>query len=69
MRTTRTLTVSLIAALALAAPAAAGARALLIDGSTSVFPLMSQLAGAYHKATRQPTPKSARAPRTRASTT
>ncbi len=57
MRTTRTLTVSLIAALALAAPAAAGARALLIDGSTSVFPLMNQLAGAYHKATRQPTPK------------
>jgi phosphate transport system substrate-binding protein len=57
VRTTRTLTVSLIAALALAAPAVAGARALLIDGSTSVFPLMTQLAAAYHKATKQPTPK------------
>jgi phosphate transport system substrate-binding protein len=57
VRTTRTLTVSLIAALALAAPATAGARALLIDGSTSVFPLMTQLAAAYHKATKEPTPK------------
>lgn len=38
-------------------PAMAQARALLIDGSTSVFPLMSQLAAAYHKATHQPTPK------------
>ena len=57
MRTTRTLTVSLIAALMLAVPAGAGARALLIDGSTSIFPLMTQLAAAYHKATHQPTPK------------
>jgi phosphate transport system substrate-binding protein len=57
VRTTRTLTLSLIAVLALAAPAVAGARALLIDGSTSIFPLMSQLAVAYHKATKQPTPK------------
>ncbi len=56
-RPIRTLTVSLIAALALAVPAVAGARALLIDGSTSVFPLMSQLAAAYHKATKEPTPK------------
>ncbi|HEY8304264.1 MAG TPA: substrate-binding domain-containing protein [Solirubrobacteraceae bacterium] len=54
---TRTLTLSLIAALMLAVPAAAGARALLIDGSTSIFPLMNQLASAYHKATKQPTPK------------
>jgi phosphate transport system substrate-binding protein len=46
-----------MAALMLAVPAAAGARALLIDGSTSVFPLMNQLAAAYHKATHQPTPK------------
>jgi phosphate transport system substrate-binding protein len=38
-------------------PAVAGARSLLIDGSTSVFPLMNQLASAYHKATHQPTPK------------
>lgn len=57
MRTTRTLIFSLVAALMLVAPAAAGARALSIDGSTSVFPLMNQLAAAYHKATHQPTPK------------
>lgn len=57
VRTTRTLTLSLIAALTLAAPATAGAKALLIDGSTSIFPLMTQLASAYHKATKQPTPK------------
>src|ERR1700677_2863664 len=49
--------ISLIAALALAAPATAGARALLLSGSTSIFPLMTQLAAAYHKATGQPTPK------------
>ncbi len=57
MRPTRTVIVSLIAALALAAPAAAGARALLLSGSTSIYPLMIQLASAYHKATHQPTPK------------
>jgi phosphate transport system substrate-binding protein len=57
VRTIRTMTVSLIAALMLAVPANAGAKALLIDGSTSVFPLMNQLASAYHKATHQPTPK------------
>ncbi|HEX4838314.1 MAG TPA: substrate-binding domain-containing protein [Solirubrobacteraceae bacterium] len=57
VRTTRTLIVSLTAALTLAAPATASARALLIDGSTSVFPLMTQLAAAYHKAKHQPTPK------------
>jgi phosphate transport system substrate-binding protein len=56
-RPTRTATISLIAALALAAPATAGARALLLSGSTSIFPLMTQLAAAYHKATHQPTPK------------
>jgi phosphate transport system substrate-binding protein len=60
VRTTRakTTTVTLLTTLALlAAPAVAGARTLLIDGSTSIFPLMSQLAVAYHKATHQPTPK------------
>ncbi len=57
MRKTRTLILSLAATLLLAIPAVAGARALLIDGSTSVFPLMNQLAAAYHKATHQPTPK------------
>ncbi len=58
MRSTRAKTITLLTALALlAAPAAAGARALLIDGSTSIFPLMNQLAAAYHKATHQPLPK------------
>jgi phosphate transport system substrate-binding protein len=57
-RMNRSLTVWLLAALALASvPAMAQGRALLIDGSTSVFPLMNQLASAYHKATRAPTPK------------
>jgi phosphate transport system substrate-binding protein len=56
-RPSRTVIVSLTAALALAAPATAGARALLLSGSTSIFPLMTQLAAAYHKATHQPTPK------------
>ena len=56
-RPTRTATIALIAALVLAAPATAGARALLLSGSTSIFPLMTQLAAAYHKATHQPTPK------------
>ncbi|HEY7961877.1 MAG TPA: substrate-binding domain-containing protein [Solirubrobacteraceae bacterium] len=54
----RPMLVALLAALMLAsAPAAASARALLIDGSTSVFPLMTQLAAAYHKATHSPTPR------------
>lgn len=57
MRLIRTVTIPLLAVLALAAPAAASARSLLIDGSTSVFPLMSQLASAYHRATHAPTPK------------
>ena len=49
---------ALLTMLALAGmPAVAQARAVLVDGSTSIFPLMSQLAVAYHKATHQPTPK------------
>jgi len=57
VRPARLMTVSLLATLALASvPAAASARAVLIDGSTSVFPLMTQLAAAYHKATHAPTP-------------
>jgi phosphate transport system substrate-binding protein len=56
-RPTRTAIATLIAVFALAVPAVAGARALLIDGSTSVYPLMVQLAAAYHKATHQPTPQ------------
>ncbi len=69
MRSTRAKTVTLLTVLALlATPALAGARALLIDGSTSIFPLMTQLAAAYHKATHQPRPRSGREPRAWAST-
>ncbi len=59
MRLIRTVTVSSLTIFALAAAptAASASRALLIDGSTSVFPLMTQLAAAYHKATGQSTPK------------
>jgi phosphate transport system substrate-binding protein len=58
VRKTRTATILLLTTLTLglATPALAGARALLIDGSTSIFPLMTQLAAAYHRATHQPTP-------------
>jgi phosphate transport system substrate-binding protein len=56
-RSTRTAIVTLTAVLALAAPASARARSLVLSGSTSVYPLMTQLAAAYHKATHQPTPK------------
>lgn len=57
MRLTRTAAVAAAVALSLAVPTAAAARALLIDGSTSIFPLMTQLASAYHKATHHPAPK------------
>jgi phosphate transport system substrate-binding protein len=60
VRRTRHLALALVVALtALSVPTAAlAARALLIDGSTSVFPLMSQLASAYHRAfPKLPTPK------------
>jgi phosphate transport system substrate-binding protein len=58
VRPTRLTTGLIVAALAIASvPAVAAARAVLIDGSTSVFPLMTQLAAAYHKATHQPAPK------------
>jgi phosphate transport system substrate-binding protein len=67
MRALAALTLSAIAALALSVPVAAGAhsrpravvssRALRIDGSTSIFPLMIQLAAAWHRATREPTPQ------------
>lgn len=46
----RTLVVSLILALALAVPAGAAAKRLIIGGSTSVLPLMQKLAAAYHHA-------------------
>jgi len=58
LRAHRTLTLSLIAVLALAVPAVAQARALIIGGSTSVLPLAQKLATAYHHAyPRIPSPK------------
>ena len=42
--------VSLIAAVALAVPAVAASKRLIIGGSTSVLPLAEKLASAYHKA-------------------
>ena len=42
---------------AASAPAIAGARALLLSGSTSMFPLVTQLAALYHKDTHQPAPR------------
>jgi phosphate transport system substrate-binding protein len=57
MRLTRTAAFVAAILLALAVPAVAAAKALLIDGSTSMFPLVSQLAAAYHKATHAPEPK------------
>jgi len=50
VRAHRTLIISIAIALLLAAPAAAGARRLIIGGSTSVLPLAQKLAAAYHKA-------------------
>ncbi len=58
MRAHRTLTLSLIAAFTLVAPASALARPLIIGGSTSVLPLAQKLATAYHRAfPRIPAPK------------
>ncbi len=50
MRANRTVIVSAILMLALAVPAAAGARRLIIGGSTSILPLAQKLASAYHQA-------------------
>jgi phosphate transport system substrate-binding protein len=58
LRAQRTLIVSLGLALMLAMPASAGARRLIIGGSTSVLPLSQKLAAAYHKTfPRIPEPK------------
>jgi phosphate transport system substrate-binding protein len=57
VRVNRTIAVAIPLTLAFAVPSAASARALLLSGSTSIFPLMTQLAAAYHKATHAPTPK------------
>jgi phosphate transport system substrate-binding protein len=57
VRSTRAATISLLTAFALLlTPAAAGARGLLLSGSTSMFPLVTQLAALYHKDTHQATP-------------
>jgi phosphate transport system substrate-binding protein len=50
VRSKRALILSLLLFAALAVPAAAGARRLIIGGSTSVLPLAQKLAAAYHKA-------------------
>jgi phosphate transport system substrate-binding protein len=50
VRANRTVIVSAILMLALAVPAAAGARRLIIGGSTSILPLAQKLASAYHQA-------------------
>jgi phosphate transport system substrate-binding protein len=58
VRSTRAATVSLLAAFALLlTPAVASARAVLLSGSTSMYPLVVQLAALYHKETHQPTPR------------
>ncbi len=57
MRAHRTLIVSLALTLALALPAGAMARRLIIGGSTSVLPLQQKLAIAYHKSTKAPAPE------------
>jgi phosphate transport system substrate-binding protein len=49
LRAHRTLILTLVLTLALALPAGAIARRLIIGGSTSVLPLMQKLAAAYHK--------------------
>ncbi len=57
MRAHRTLIVSLIVGLLMAVPATASAKRLIIDGSTSMLPLVQKLATAYHAATKAPAPK------------
>jgi phosphate transport system substrate-binding protein len=58
VRVHRPLVVSALLALALAVPAAATARQLILGGSTSVLPLAQKLASAYHHAyPRIPAPK------------
>ncbi len=57
MRAHRTLIVSLLVGLLMAVPATASAKRLIIDGSTSMLPLVQKLATAYHSATGAPAPK------------
>jgi phosphate transport system substrate-binding protein len=58
VRAHRTLIISMILALALAVPAGASPKRLIIAGSTSMLPLVQKLATAYHKAyPKVPAPK------------
>ena len=57
MRVHRPLIVSLILAAALLVPASAMAKTVIIDGSTSMLPLVQKLASAYHKSTKAGAPK------------
>jgi phosphate transport system substrate-binding protein len=57
VRPPRLLIVSLLVTAALVAPASAFGKRLIIDGSTSMLPLVQKLATAYHKATGKPAPK------------
>jgi phosphate transport system substrate-binding protein len=50
VRAHRTLIVSVILALSLSLPATAAARRVIVDGSTSMLPLVQKLAAAYHRA-------------------
>ncbi len=50
MRAHRTLIASVLVAAALVAPASAMGKRLIIDGSTSMLPLVEKLATAYHRA-------------------
>jgi phosphate transport system substrate-binding protein len=57
VRAPRLLIASLLVAAALVAPASAFGKRLIIDGSTSMIPLVQKLATAYHKSTGKPAPK------------
>jgi phosphate transport system substrate-binding protein len=57
VRAPRFLIASLLVAAALVAPANAFGKRLIIDGSTSMLPLVQKLGAAYHKATHKPDPK------------
>jgi phosphate transport system substrate-binding protein len=57
VRVHRPLIVSLILAVALLVPTSAMAKTVIIDGSTSMLPLVQKLASAYHKATKAAAPK------------
>lgn len=57
MRAHRILLLSALLAATLAAPSSAFGKRLIIDGSTSMLPLVQKLAAAYHSATKKPAPK------------